>query len=203
MLARARSTPQRAQLDTAHLRHTARTRSGATNTRTPIPDDSARPRRRRIGALLLVVVAVVVLGSGAVLSYYVDALWFVFLAIKPGRFDEIIGGRILINRQWVQLPIEPILKLLALGLAIVSAVVVGASMMGSWTTLALFWHAPQDTGTLDPIFGKPLGFYLFTLPVWQLIAGWLQALTVIACLIAAVFVLATSRASGLNKHGGD
>ena len=174
------------------------------------------------------------LGSGAVLSYYVDALWFdslgyasvfwtrlnlqaaifgafalitfltvngVFLAIKPGRFDEIIGGRILINRQWVQLPIEPILKLLALGLAIVSAVVVGASMMGSWTTLALFWHAPQDTGTLDPIFGKPLGFYLFTLPAWQLIAGWLQALTVIACLIAAVFVLATSRARGLIERG--
>src|ERR1039458_2455217 len=67
MLARASETRYRAQLDTAHLRHTARTRSGATNTRTPIPDDSARPRRRRIGALLLVVVAVVVLGASPVL----------------------------------------------------------------------------------------------------------------------------------------
>ena len=175
-----------------------------------------------------------VFGGGAVLSYYVDALWFdslgyasvfwtrlnlqaaifgafalitfltvngVFLAIKPARFDEIIGGRILINRQWVQLPIEPILKLLALGLALVSAVAVGASMMASWTTLALFWHAPQDTGALDPIFGKPLGFYLFALPVWQLIAGWLLALTVIASLIAAVFVLATARAPGLIERG--
>jgi len=175
-----------------------------------------------------------VFGGGALVSYYVDALWFdslgyasvfwtrlnlqaaifgafalttfltingVFLVIKPGRFDEIIGGRILINRQWVQLPIEPILKLVALGLALASAVAVGASMMGSWTTLALFWHAPQDTGTPDPIFGKPLGFYLFALPVWQLIAGWLLTLTVIACLIAAVFVLATARANGLIERG--
>ena len=31
----------------------------------------------------------------------------------------------------------------------------------------------RDTSTLDPIFGRPLGFYLFTLPAWQLIAGWL------------------------------
>ena len=42
-----------------------------------------------------------------------------FLALKPGRFDELIGGRILINRQWVQLPVEPMLKLVALGLALV------------------------------------------------------------------------------------
>jgi len=177
---------------------------------------------------------VVVFGGSAVVSYYVDALWFqslgyatvfwtrlnlqamifgvfavvtfltiggVFLAIRPARFNEILGGRILINGQWVQLPIEPILKLLALALALVSAFVAGASMMGSWTTLALFWHAPHDVGTLDPIFGKPVGFYLFTLPAWQLIAGWLLALTVMACLIAAGFLLATSRARSLIERG--
>ena len=41
---------------------------------------------------------------------------------QAGRFDELIGGRILINRQWVQLPVEPVLKLVALGLALVIAV---------------------------------------------------------------------------------
>jgi uncharacterized protein len=184
--------------------------------------------------MLLAALAVVVFGSGAVLSYYVDALWFeslgyasvfwtrlnlqatifgafalitfltidgVFMAIKPARFEEIIGGRILVNRQWMQLPIEPILKLLALGLALVSAVALGTSMMGSWTTLALLWHAPQDNGILDPIFGKPLGFYLFALPAWQLISGWLLALTVITCLIAAAFALAMARAPRLIERG--
>jgi len=183
---------------------------------------------------LLAAFAVIVFAGGAVVSYYVDALWFqslgyasvfwtrlnlqatifgafavvtflaiggVFLAIRPARLNEILGGRILINRQWVQLPIEPILKLLALALALVGAFVAGSSMMSSWTTLALFWHAPHDVGTLDPIFGKPLGFYLFTLPAWQLLSGWLLALTVIACLIAAGFLLATSRARSLIERG--
>ncbi len=125
----------------------------------------------------------------------------VFLAVKPRRFEQIVGGRIFINRQWVQVPIEPILKLLGLAVALISAFVAGASMMGSWTTLALFWHAPQSGGTLDPIFGKPVGFYLFTLPAWQLISGWLLALTVIACLIAGLFVLATARARNLIERG--
>ena len=183
---------------------------------------------------MLAAFAVIVFAGGAVVSYYVDALWFqslgyasvfwtrlnlqatifgafavvtflaiggVFLAIRPARLNEILGGRILINRQWVQLPIEPILKLLALALALVGAFVAGSSMMSSWTTLALFWHAPHDVGTLDPIFGKPLGFYLFTLPAWQLLSGWLLALTVIACLIAAGFLLATSRARSLIERG--
>jgi uncharacterized protein len=189
------------------------TRTGATNTYTQIDDKRKAPPRRRVGMWLLVVAAAFVFGSGAVLSYYVDALWFdslgyasvfwtrlnlqaanfgafalftfltiggVFLAIRPRGFNEIIGGRIYINRQWVQIPMEPILNLLALALALVSALVVGASMMRNWTTLALFWHAPHETGLLDPIFGKPVGFYLFTLPAWQLIAGWLLTLATLA-----------------------
>jgi hypothetical protein len=44
---------------------------------------------------------------------------------------------------------------------------------------------------MDPIFGKPLNFFLFTLPAWQLIAAWLLSLTVIGCLLAVFFVLIT------------
>jgi uncharacterized membrane protein (UPF0182 family) len=123
------------------------------------------------------------------------AIYGAFLALKPARFDQLVGGRILINQQWVQLPIEPVLKLAALGLALAIAVANGAGMMASWTTFALFWDAPADTSSLDPIFGRPLGFYLFTLPAWQLIAGWLLTVGVIVCLTAGLFVLATVRAA--------
>ena len=53
--------------------------------------------------------------------------------------------------------------------------------MADWPTLALYWYAPAGapSPTLDPIFGRPLTFYLFTLPAWQLIAGWLMTLAVI------------------------
>jgi uncharacterized protein len=189
------------------------------------------PRQRRVRIVLLAVLALAVLGGGATLSYYVDALWFeslgyssvfwtrlnlqaatfgafalvtflalygVFLALKPAQLDELIGGTILINRQRVKLPVEPIVKLIAVGLSLAIAAASGASMMARWTTLALFWHAPRDTTTLDPIFGQPLTFYLFTLPALQLIAGWLLMLAVIACLIAALFVAVTGGLSVLT-----
>ncbi|MFI4866796.1 MAG: UPF0182 family protein [Steroidobacterales bacterium] len=129
------------------------------------------------------------------------AIYGAFLALKPARFDQLIGGRILINQQWVQVPIEPVLKLVALGLALAIAVANGGAMMSSWTTFALFWDAPHDTSALDPIFGRPLGFYFFTLPAWQLIAGWLLTLSVIGCLIAGALVLATARARGVIERG--
>jgi uncharacterized protein len=129
------------------------------------------------------------------------AIYGAFLALKPARFDELVGGRILINQQWVQVPIEPVLKLVALGLALAVAVANGAGMMSSWTTFALFWDAPQQALLPDPIFGRPLGFYLFTLPAWQLIVGWLLTLSIIACLTAGLLVLATARASGVVERG--
>jgi hypothetical protein len=135
----------------------------------------------------------------AVLSF--AAIYGAFLALKPARFDQLIGGRILINQQWVQVPVEPVLKLVALGLAFAIAVANAGGMMSSWTTFALFWDAPPDTSALDPIFGRPLGFYLFTLPAWQLIAGWLLTLSVVACLMAALFVLAIARARNVVERG--
>jgi uncharacterized membrane protein (UPF0182 family) len=54
-------------------------------------------------------------------------------------------------------------------------------MMLEWSTFALYWYAPRTNGIVDPIFGRPLNFYLFTLPAWQIITGWLLTLAVIAC----------------------
>jgi hypothetical protein len=127
------------------------------------------------------------------------ALYGVFLALKPARLDEMIGGTILINRQRVKLPVEAVLNLTALGLALAIGAVIGASMMAHWTTLALYWYAPRDATTLDPVFGQPLSFYLFTLPAWELIAGWLLTLTVIACAIAGLFVAVTGGARVLTE----
>src|SRR5438552_14015655 len=64
-------------------------------------------------------------------------------------------------------------------------------MMVEWPTLALFWYAPRTAGGVDPIFGKPLNFFLFTLPAWQLLAGWLLTLAVITCVLAVFFILIT------------
>ena len=123
----------------------------------------------------------------------------VFRALKPDRLDALMGATILINRRPVKLPVEPVLKLIGLGPSVAIAAVTGASMMERWMTLALFWDAPRRATMLDPIFGRSLDFYLFTLPALQLISGWLLTLSVIACLIAAVFVVVTGGARILTE----
>jgi len=121
-----------------------------------------------------------------------------FLSLKRAHLPDLPSGHTInIGGQPVKLPVEPVLRLIALGLALVIAAATGAGMMAEWPTLALFWYAPgaRATGALanvtDPIFGKSLNFFLFTLPAWQLIAGWLLTLAVIICVLAIFFILIT------------
>ena len=128
-------------------------------------------------------------GAFALVTFLV--VYGVFRALKPNSLGQLIGATILVNRRPVTLPVEPVLKLIGLGLSLFMAAVAGASMMERWMSLALFWDAPRNAALPDPIFGQSLDFYLFTLPALQLISGWLLTLSVIACLIAAAFVVVT------------
>jgi uncharacterized membrane protein (UPF0182 family) len=129
-----------------------------------------------------------------------------FLALKRAHLHDLPDGHtILIGGQPVKLPVERGLRLIALGMSLAIAAASGAGMMAEWPTLALFWYAPRATGVvLDPIFGKPLNFFLFALPAWQLVASWLLTLAVITCLLAGFFILITggSRvlAGRLSRH---
>ena len=122
-----------------------------------------------------------------------------FLVLKRAHLADLPPGHtILIGGQPVKLPVEPVLRFIALGVSFVIAVATGGAMTGEWQTLALFWYAPRTTGIVDPIFAKPLNFFLFALPAWQLIAGWLLTLSVITCAIAAFFILITGGARALT-----
>src|ERR1700693_5527479 len=116
-----------------------------------------------------------------------------FLALKRAHLPDLPNGHaVLIGGQPVKLPVEPVLRLIALGVSLVIAAATGGAMTGEWPTLALFWFAPRSGGGIvDPIFGKPLNFFLFALPAWQLIAGWLLTLSLIACAFAVFFILIT------------
>jgi uncharacterized membrane protein (UPF0182 family) len=136
--------------------------------------------------------------SFALITFLV--LYGVFWALKPARFGELIGDTIYINQQPLRLPIDPVLNLIALALPLLAGAVTGTSMMARWTTLALYWHASRGAAVLDPIFGRPLDFYLFTLPAWQLMADWLLTLTMLASLIAAVLLVVTGGARLWTKR---
>ena len=137
-----------------------------------------------------------------VLQWGVFAIFFVatflvlygwFLALRRAYARDLpSGSTIFIGGHPVRLPAERILGLIGLLASLVIALISGTSFMTEWPTFALYWHAPRPIGDLlDPIFSKPINFYLFTLPAWQLVAGWLLTLAVIACLIAVLFVVVT------------
>jgi hypothetical protein len=127
-------------------------------------------------------------------TFFILYGWFLALrrAYQP---DLLSGGIIFIGRQPVKLPVERTLRLIVLVVALLVAAATGAGMMAEWLTFALYWYAPRTIGVaVDPIFGKPLHFYLFTLPAWQFITGWLLTIAVIACGIAIFFILITGSA---------
>jgi uncharacterized protein len=129
-------------------------------------------------------------------------LYGTFLALKRAHLGDLPSSRtILLGGQPVTLPVEPVLRLAGLGVSLVIALVTGAGMMSEWPTLARYWYAPPaNGGGLDPIFGKPLNFYLFTLPVWELVTDWLVTLSVMTLAAAVFFFLITGGSRALKRQ---
>jgi uncharacterized membrane protein (UPF0182 family) len=111
----------------------------------------------------------------------------------PSTHTIFFGG------QPLRLPVDRVMQLLAFGGSLAIALVTGAGMLAEWPRLALFLYAKPGGGTVDPVFGRPLQFYLFRLPAYQLISGWLLTLTIVGCVMACIFIVITGGAGALSK----
>ena len=148
----------------------------------------------KTASLQVGVFAIFAIVTFAVLFVALSALRRSHQSALPRDHKLMIGG------QPVNLSVEPALRILSLLASLIIAVLTGVSMATDWPTLALFWYAPRATGSIvDPIFSKPLNFFFFTLPAWQLLVGWLLTLSIILCVAAVVFLLITSGARALDK----
>jgi uncharacterized membrane protein (UPF0182 family) len=129
-------------------------------------------------------------------------LYGAFSAIRRSHQADLPRAQaIVIAGRPVSLSVEPALRFISFCVSIAIAGVTGVSMMEEWPTLALFWYAPHATGSVaDPIFGKPLNFFLFTMPAWQLINNWLLTLAIATCAVAVLFLIITSGSRALDKR---
>jgi hypothetical protein len=122
-------------------------------------------------------------------------LWRAHRADLPSDHTLYIGG------QPLTLSVRPVLYLIGLGVSALIAATTGAAMAGEWPTLALFWYAPHAMGSVaDPMFGRPLNFFLFALPAWHVIAGWLLMLAILAGAFAVLFILITGGTRVFTEH---
>src|ERR1700730_18446993 len=124
-----------------------------------------------------------------------------FLALWRTYQPDLLGsGPIFVGGRPIRLPVERMLRPIGLVVSLGIAFVTATNMMLEWSTFALYWYAPRTNGIVDPIFGRPLNFYLFTLPAWQFVAGWLLTLAVIACVIAIFFIFITGSMRAFGRR---
>ncbi|MDT8305052.1 MAG: UPF0182 family protein [Anaerolineae bacterium] len=122
-------------------------------------------------------------GAGVVtfLIFFVVAALFLVLNWRYTR-------RAALRPSGVQLMTLPGISWLLTGIALFLAFVMGQAAANRWETfLRYFFQVPY--GLDDPVFGLDISFYLFTLPVLQIVHGWLVPLFVLALLgIGAIYL---------------
>ena len=129
--------------------------------------------------------------------------WFAIL-MRVCRPELQGAGTIRFGNRIIDLPVQRVLHTAALIGAVVISLATAASMMSDWPKFALYWFQPHPAGAvLDPIFARPVGFYLFSLPVWQSVSGWLLMIAVLVCAIAVVFVVISGGAQLIEQHRFD
>ncbi len=75
-------------------------------------------------------------------------------------------------------------RLLEIGAVIVS-LIIGAAFASGWLTLLKAVHG-ASVGTVDPLFGRDIGFYLFTLPAVSMVLESLSTLIGLSLVIAGI-----------------
>src|SRR3954470_19417856 len=126
-------------------------------------------------------------------------LFGAFRALKPAGFGERYS--VLINGRRVTLPIGPVLSFAVAVASALIALLVAAGLSSGRATLAAGWFGRRAADpVVDPIFGRPLDFYLFTLPVWQLAAGWLMIMAVLTFGMGLLFFITSRGTTGLFQR---
>jgi uncharacterized membrane protein (UPF0182 family) len=114
-----------------------------------------------------------------------------FWLLERAFASQTMGKRtIVVNNQPIQFSPERFVRPLGWILAILFGLFYGMAMKSDWQTFALYFNQAA-AATPDPIFHKSLGFYLFSLPLYDLLSGWLITLAFIVLCASIVYSLLT------------
>jgi uncharacterized membrane protein (UPF0182 family) len=152
-------------------------------------------------------VAVVVLGLPLLLAYesaqiLPDALWFdelgqldvfrriaaakveLYLAVA-GSVSFFIGANLVVAVSRTKIARTRAVTLAVVAASLVTATFFASSAAGHWQTF-LLWRHRQPFGVADPIFGKDVGFFIFSLPFQLVVSGLLLWLIAVAAASVAL-----------------
>ena len=125
-----------------------------------------------------------------------------FSALRHGCHEELASaGTIRFGNQNYELPVDPVLRVAGLLGSLLIALIAGAAFMNEWSRFALYFMAPAaGAEPRDPILGKRVAFYLFTLPAVQFFMGWLLLIALLFCAIAGLFLLMTTSSQFIRER---
>ncbi|PYO50803.1 MAG: UPF0182 family protein, partial [Candidatus Rokuibacteriota bacterium] len=95
--------------------------------------------------------------------------------------------------------IEPLIRRFLPIVLLVIAVASGLRASVHWETVLTFLNA-QPFASGDPVFGRELGFFVFTLPLWRLAHGWALGL-VAATMLLTLLLYILQRSLVLTTRG--
>jgi uncharacterized protein len=95
---------------------------------------------------------------------------------------------IILNNQPFQFSPAKVIRPLGWVIAALFGLIYGFKLKEHWRDFALYWNQPS-TNIHDPIFGKSVGFYLFSLPFYDLLSSWLLGVTFIILCAALAYSL--------------
>jgi len=109
---------------------------------------------------------VVGVGLGTFLFLYLN-LTFAARTARPDVLWELedqlgLPGRVVL---------EPLIRRLLVPILALIAFLSGVSASAEWDVVLQYRNA-TPFGSTDPLFGRDLAFYVFTLPFWRLLYGW-------------------------------
>ena len=113
------------------------------------------------------------------------AFWLLERTFAAQPFEK---RTIVVNNQSIQFSPERFVRPVSWVLAALFGIFYGFAMKAEWQKFALYFNQ-LPTATPDPVFNKPLGFYLFSLPVYDLISGWTITLAFVILCAAIVYSL--------------
>ncbi len=127
------------------------------------------------------------------------AFWLIERTFAATALDR---RTVVVNNQSVTLNPSKFFRPAAWALAIVVGLVFGLGMKDGWREFALYLNQPA-VATPDPIFGKPLSFYLFSLPVHQMLSRWLIMLSLLILVVTVLFAILSATQKQKTKAAAD